>query len=156
MSAEDMSDYKEFPTKESALDWLDNYLSLDERNNLMRALSQEPKEHGEQTPCENDVINRREAIKKFKYNYKGERIPDYDCDNWPVQIPIKKVREMLKELPPAKLQPCKDAVSREDIEECKELMTDVTGDTVYAVRMSEIRQLPPVNLQPICEECEKG
>ena len=45
MSAEDieyMDDYKEFPTKESALDWLDNYLSLDERNNLIRALQQEP------------------------------------------------------------------------------------------------------------------
>lgn len=45
MSAEDIeyiSDYKEFPTKESALDWLDNYLSLDERNNLIRALQQEP------------------------------------------------------------------------------------------------------------------
>lgn len=46
MSAEDieyMDGYKEFPTKESALDWLDNYLSLDERNNLIRAL-QQPKE----------------------------------------------------------------------------------------------------------------
>ena len=42
MSAEDMGDYKEFPTKESALDWLDNYLSIDERNNLIRALQQEP------------------------------------------------------------------------------------------------------------------
>lgn len=45
MSAEDneyMGD-KEFPTKESALDWLDNYLSLNERNNLIRALGQEPK-----------------------------------------------------------------------------------------------------------------
>ena len=45
MSAEDIEyidDYKEFPTKESALDWLDNYLSLDERNNLIRALQQEP------------------------------------------------------------------------------------------------------------------
>ncbi|MBR4377297.1 MAG: hypothetical protein IKP50_00205 [Bacilli bacterium] len=43
MSAEDIGDYKEFPTKESALDWLDNYLSLDERNNLIRVLEQEPK-----------------------------------------------------------------------------------------------------------------
>ena len=45
MSAEDieyMDNYKEFPTKESALDWLDNYLSLDERNNLIKALQQEP------------------------------------------------------------------------------------------------------------------
>lgn len=45
MSTEDieyMDEYKEFPTKESALDWLDNYLNLDERNNLIRALQQEP------------------------------------------------------------------------------------------------------------------
>ena len=49
MSAEDieyMDDYKEFPTKESALDWLDYYLSPDERNNLIRALQQE---YGHQT-----------------------------------------------------------------------------------------------------------
>ena len=43
MGAEDieyMGNFKEFPTKESALDWLDNYLSLDERNNLIRALQE--------------------------------------------------------------------------------------------------------------------
>lgn len=56
MSAEDieyMDNYKEFPTKESALDWLDYYLSLDERNNLIRALEQEP--------CE-DAISRQATI----------------------------------------------------------------------------------------------
>lgn len=45
MSAEDMGDFKEFPTKESALDWFDNYLSLDERNNLIKALEQESCEY---------------------------------------------------------------------------------------------------------------
>ena len=54
-------------------------------------------------PCE-DAISRREAIKIFTYNYKGERIPDYDCDNFPVQIAIKKVKKMLRELPPVKPQ----------------------------------------------------
>lgn len=44
----------------------------------------------------------------------------------------------------AEQEPCKDAISREDVEECKELMTDINGDTVYAVRMSDIRQLPSV------------
>ena len=53
--------------------------------------------------CE-DVISRREAIKKFTYNYKGQRIPDYDYDNWPVQIDIKTVKEMLRELPSVKPQ----------------------------------------------------
>lgn len=49
-------------------------------------------------PCE-DVISRREAIKKFTYSYKGERIPDYDCDNFPTQIDIKTVKEILRGLP---------------------------------------------------------
>ena len=31
-------------------------------------------------------------------------------------------------------EPCDDTISREDAEECKELMTDMNGDTVYAVR----------------------
>ncbi|MBO5971323.1 MAG: hypothetical protein J6S14_22850 [Clostridia bacterium] len=58
---------------------------------------------GAQEPC-NDAISRREAIKIFTYNYKGERIPDYDCDNFPVQIAMKKVKKMLRELPPVKPQ----------------------------------------------------
>lgn len=45
-------------------------------------------------------------------------------------------------------KPCEDAISREDLEECKELMTDINGDTVYAVRMSDIRRLPSVKPQP--------
>ncbi len=52
-------------------------------------------------PCE-DTISRREAIKMFTYNYKGERIQDYDCDNFPVQIAMKTVKEMLRELPSVK------------------------------------------------------
>ena len=57
----------------------------------------------EQEPCE-DAISRREAIKMFTYNYKGERIPNYDCDNFPVQIAMKTVKKMLRELPPVNLQ----------------------------------------------------
>ncbi len=58
----------------------------------------------EQEPCE-DCISRREAIKMFTYNYKGERIPDYDCDNWPVQIDMKTVKKILRELPSVNPQP---------------------------------------------------
>ena len=43
---------------------------------------------------------------------------------------------------------CEDTISRENVEECKELMTDTNGDLVYVVRMSDIRQLPPVKQQP--------
>ncbi len=44
-------------------------------------------------------------------------------------------------------EPSGDLISLEDVEECKELMTDINGNTVYAVRMSDIRQLPPVKPQ---------
>lgn len=44
-------------------------------------------------------------------------------------------------------EPCEDAVSRQAFDEIKELMTDINGDTVYAVKMSDIRQLPSVNPQ---------
>lgn len=52
-------------------------------------------------------------------------------------------------------QPCGDAISREDVEECKELMTDVNGDTVYAVRMSDIRRLSHVKPQYTEDEIQK-
>ena len=58
------------------------------------------------------------------------------------------VVEPIPKLPPVNQQePCEDAISRDDIEECIELMTDINGDIVYAVRMSDIRQLPPVKPQ---------
>lgn len=45
-------------------------------------------------------------------------------------------------------QPCEDCISRQTLDEIKELMTDINGDTVYAVRMSDLRQLPSVTPQP--------
>ena len=47
---------------------------------------------------------------------------------------------------------CDDLISRQVLDEIKELMTDVNGDTVYAVKMSDIRQLPPINPQEPCED----
>ena len=65
------------------------------RDRLIQALESQSK----------DCISRREAIKMFTYNYEGERIPDYDCDNYPVQIAIKTVKEMLRDLPPVTPKP---------------------------------------------------
>ena len=41
-------------------------------------------------------------------------------------------------------EPNTDAVSRQMIEEIKEIMTDIGGNSVYVARMSDIRALPPV------------
>ena len=46
-----------------------------------------------------------------------------------------------------KQEPCEDAISRQAVDEIKELMTDINGNTVYAVRMSDIRQLQSVTPQ---------
>ena len=64
MGAEDieyMDNFKEFPTKESALDWLDNYLSLDERNNLIRVLQEPVLENT--SKLSKELISFREGIK---------------------------------------------------------------------------------------------
>lgn len=76
--------------------YLYDVLSGEEADEIIKALEQES--------C-GDIISRREAIKKFTYNYKGQRIPDYDCDNWPTQIDLITVRKYLRELPPVISQP---------------------------------------------------
>ena len=98
MSAEDieyMDDYKYFPTKESALDWLDYYLSLDERNNLIRALEQEP--------CE-DAISRNELLKaidtwdKFGCDANTKLVPYQD--HYIPYIHYDDVIKCIKGMPP--------------------------------------------------------
>lgn len=48
-----------------------------------------------------DVIRRSDAIKAFTFNSKGERIPFVDCDNFPVEFPLRYIVDTLAALPPA-------------------------------------------------------
>ena len=69
---------------------------------------------------------------------------------------MRAMQSVLYDLPPVNSQePSGDAVSRQAIDEIKELMTDINGDTVYAVRMSYLRQLPSVNPQEPETEIEE-
>lgn len=45
-------------------------------------------------------------------------------------------------------EPCNDCISRQAVEEIKEIMTDISGNSVYAARMSDIRTLTSVTPQP--------
>lgn len=115
-------------------------------------------------PCE-DAISRREAIKIFTYNYKGERIPDYDCDNFPVQIAIKKVKKMLRELPPVKPQePCNDMVSRGVFEQVmwdRDVAIEQLKDLGYELGEKPktghwfVDERPESNREVICSNCEQ-
>lgn len=48
-----------------------------------------------------DAISRADAIKAFTLNSKGERIPFVDCDNFPVEFPLRYIVDTLAALPPA-------------------------------------------------------
>ena len=103
----------------------------------------------EQEPCD-DAISRKAVLDIFGYvmDYWKEHAIDVE----PHEIKDALIEQyeftakQLNELPSVTQKPIEydDAISRDDVEECKELMTDINGDTVYAVRMSDIRQLPPV------------
>lgn len=87
----------------------------------------------------------REEAKTVFLNRGFEEVDNstyYSPDKWREACVV--ISEWLEQ------EPCEDAISCEDIEECKELMTDINGDTVYVVRMSDIRQLPPVKPQESC------
>ena len=46
-----------------------------------------------------DLISRKELLKKFIISDNGIRIPEYDIDNFPVEIPIKDVKDIIRQLP---------------------------------------------------------
>lgn len=46
-----------------------------------------------------DLISRKELLKKFIVSDNGRRIPEYDIDNFPVEIPIKDVKDIIRQLP---------------------------------------------------------
>lgn len=48
-----------------------------------------------------DLIKRKDAIKAFTFNSKGERIPFVDCDNFPVEFPLRYIVDTLVALLPA-------------------------------------------------------
>lgn len=57
------------------------------------------KKHG--SKVSEDAISRADAIKAFTLNSKGERIPFVDCDNFPVEFPLRYIVDTLAALPPA-------------------------------------------------------
>lgn len=58
----------------------------------------------EQEPCTN-AISRQDALRAFMYATNGERLPDYDCDNYPVTYDLRCIKKTLRALPPVNLQP---------------------------------------------------
>ena len=102
-------------------------------NMAIKALSQEP--------CDDIAQERYKDLCEYFGGAKEILKSREDFKAWlgRVKWHIRKAEELYEKYE-YKKEPCEKC----DMEECKELMTDINGDTVYAVRMSDIRQLPPV------------
>lgn len=58
--------------------------------------------------CEVDLISRQDALKPFCTAPDGKRIPEVDCDNFPVEFNVRFIKKHLLSLPSA------EAVSEEE------------------------------------------
>ena len=67
-----------------------------------------------QAKTDGDLISRQDALKPFCIAPDGTRIPEVDCDNFPVEFSVEFIKKHLLSLPSA--EPCdKDAISREGL-----------------------------------------
>lgn len=77
-----------------------------------------------------DYISRTDALLKFIVAPDGTRIRDVNIDNFPIEIPIRMVKKILREIPAADVKPvvlCKD---------CKHRIIDAHGDYICAGAMA--------------------
>lgn len=47
------------------------------------------------------LISAKSLYKKLSTNYKGERIPEYDVDNFPVTLTLKQIKKVIRDEPAA-------------------------------------------------------
>lgn len=48
-----------------------------------------------------DLIRRSELLKRFLVNKDGHRMPEKDCDNFEITVPIKDIKRIIREQPTA-------------------------------------------------------
>ena len=68
---------------------------------LMQKLSELPSvKPVAETATTADCISRKDALKPFCITPDGTRIPEVDCDNFPVEFSVKDIKRHLLSLPP--------------------------------------------------------
>ena len=98
MSAEDIEydDFKLFPTRESAIDWLQFYLSTDEINNLIKALSTEPCEDWYDVPSDEMTLGQaRRAVKDLRKKLSEHLEQEPILDK--IRAEIEQVKSIMNE-----------------------------------------------------------
>lgn len=100
---------------------------------------------------EEDLISRKAAIRAFTF-CDGSRIPEVDVDNFPIELPIRDVKETLREL--ASAQFADDVISRDTVIRMIERyfpntddpseFDDLIGEILAHLR-SDVMALPSIN-----------
>ena len=70
----------------------------------MKLLNNEPLKggtEGQVNKMSDDLISRKALLKQFIVSDSGRRIPEYDCDNFPITISIKDVKDIIRKAPTA-------------------------------------------------------
>lgn len=49
----------------------------------------------------NDLISRKALMKIFSQTVDGRRIPEYDCDGFPITLSISEIKKIIREAPTA-------------------------------------------------------
>lgn len=52
-----------------------------------------------------EYIERDAALKIITFTPDGQRIPEVDCDNFPIQVSISDVKKYLRSIPAANVAP---------------------------------------------------
>lgn len=101
-----------------------------------------------------DLISREDALKPFCIAPDGTRIPEVDCDNFPVEFSVEFIKKHLLSLPPA--EPRGNLISREDAmeafglsEKTRKYGGDHSGyDTIMKYEIQDVLEnLPPAEAE---------
>ena len=64
-----------------------------------------------------DLISRSALMRKLSINSKGQTIPEVDCDNFPINLTIKEVKDLIRNQPTiddVEIIRCKDCEHRDE------------------------------------------
>lgn len=101
-----------------------------------------------------DLINRSALYKAISVNEKGQRIPEYDCDNFPITLSLKEFKEIIKKQPTVEAEPvvhCKECKSF--MEYTKEYALSVEGadgDCYIKIMNSDDKQFCSCKYDDFC------
>lgn len=89
-----------------------------------------------------NLISRKWLMKQFCVSEDGRRIPEYDCDNFPITVSIKDVKDIIRKAPTAfnKEKVIEELEERKDLYGINEEPSSTIGSKEYIWECCDIRE----------------